>query len=35
LEVEEVIRGCGLSVEGGSVGGEPVVARFAWATHTI
>jgi SAM-dependent methyltransferase len=35
LDVEEVIRGCGISVGGESVGGEPVVARFAWATHTI
>ena len=35
LDVEEVIRRCGLSVGGTSVGGEPVVARFAWTTHTI
>jgi SAM-dependent methyltransferase len=35
LDVEEVIRGCGLSVGGASVGGEPVVARFAWTAHTI
>lgn len=29
-DVTAVIQGCGLSVEGSSAGGEPVIARFAW-----
>lgn len=30
VDVAAVIQGCGLRVEGWSVGGDPVVTRFAW-----
>jgi len=30
-DVEKVMRGCGLSVEGASPGGDPTTSRFAWS----
>lgn len=30
-DVAEVMRGCGLSVEGASSGGDPMITRFAWS----
>ena len=30
-DVAEVMRGCGVSVEGASSGGDPMITRFAWS----
>ena len=32
-DVADVLKGCGLTVEGSSCGGDPVISRFAWSSR--